>query len=266
MRASGYAARRASNAGMATTKSPMPFARSTTMLRTSSTRGPTGPSAPRLRAAGSAMTSGGSASSLVDWVMGALTVGLLRCRGRRGHTSRQSTIRSLWTGHGASISCPPMLVALWSNRGGLVHGVCGRRQGVSVFVAAAAFALAACSGGSAGPGSATSSSSTTATVPGPSTSLTPEQQAAEEAKQALLSYHEVVDSVYQAGGQDPQMRLAAVATGNQLDFLMQDARRLRQNHWRQVGSSSITNIQVKSVQQSETPQVKLSFCLDARKT
>src|SRR3954452_18915741 len=223
MRASGYAARRASNAGMATTKSPMPFARSTTMLRTSSTRGPTGPSAPRLRAAGSAMTSGGSASSLVDWVMGALTVGLLRCRGRRGHTSRQSTIRSLWTGHGASISCPPMLVALWSNRGGLVHGVCGRRQGVSVFVAAAAFALAACSGGSAAPGSATSSSSTTATVPGPSTSLTAEQQAAEEAKRAYATYRQTVDRVFQRGGTNARADLSDVATGKQLDALTREA-------------------------------------------
>jgi hypothetical protein len=159
-----------------------------------------------------------------------------------------------------------MLVALWSNRGGLVHGVCGRRQGVSVFVAAAAFALAACSGGSAAPGSATTSSSTTATVPGPSTSLTAEQQAAEEAKAALLSYEQTVDSINQAGGQDPNKRLAKVALGKQLAFLMRDAQRLRDNRWRQVGSTEVKNLEVRSVRLSDTSRAVLNLCLDASKT
>jgi hypothetical protein len=146
-----------------------------------------------------------------------------------------------------------------------VHGVPRRRLLVSaVVVATTALALPACSGGSAEPPPTTSS--TTATVPGPSASLTPEQQAAEEAKAALLSYHEAVDSVYQAGGQDPDKRLAEVAVGKQLDFLTQDAARLRKNHWRQVGSTLVKNLGVESVQLSATSQVVLNLCLDASKT
>jgi hypothetical protein len=146
-----------------------------------------------------------------------------------------------------------------------VHGVKGRRRAASAVCVATALALAACTGGSSSQ-APTTSSPTTATVPGPSATLTPEQQAVEEARAALASYQRTVNSVYQAGGQDPKMRLSKVAQGEQLAFLVQDAARLRQNGWRQVGSTSAKNIRIESVRLTGKPQILLSFCLDASRT
>jgi hypothetical protein len=146
-----------------------------------------------------------------------------------------------------------------------VQRVRRRRRRVAGIVVAAALALAACTGGDSGQ-TPTTSSPTTATVPVPSTSLTPEQQAAEDAKHALLFYEQTVDSINQAGGQDPKMRLPKIATGKQLTYLMKDAARLRQNGWRQIGSTSVKNIRVGSVELSGTPRITLSFCLDASNT
>src|SRR4051794_15417993 len=103
---------------MATTKSPMPFARSTTMLRTSSTSGPTGPSAPTCRAAGSAMTSGGNASWMIGWLVGALTSGLL-CWSRSSVLTLpfRARFEACGFGRGAGITSLSMLGALWSDRG-----------------------------------------------------------------------------------------------------------------------------------------------------
>jgi hypothetical protein len=150
-----------------------------------------------------------------------------------------------------------------------VHGVQGRRRRVAAMAGATALALAACTGGSSAQ-MPTTSSPTTATIgppsPSPSASLTPEQQAGEDAKAALLTYERTVDSVNQAGGHDPQMRLAEVAVGDQLRFLMQDAAQLRENGWRQVGSTAIKSATVGSVRLPGTPQVVLNICLDASNT
>jgi hypothetical protein len=149
-----------------------------------------------------------------------------------------------------------------------VHGVYGRRQGASVVVAVAAFALAACSGGSAAPGSATSSSSTTATVPGPSTSLTAEQQAAEEAKQAYATYRQTVDRVFQRGGTNARGDLSKVATGAQLTYLLDQAAAFEKNRWRAVGSPTIRSMHVDETPANNiaTSKVVLRVCDDATTT
>jgi hypothetical protein len=102
--------------------------------------------------------------------------------------------------------------------------------------------------------------------PSPSPSLTAEQRATEEAKAALLTYERTVDSVNQAGGNDPKMRLAKVAVGEQLSFLMQDAAQLRRHGWHQVGSTAVKSVAVSSVRLPGTPQVILNICLDASNT
>jgi len=111
----------------------------------------------------------------------------------------------------------------------------GRRWSVTVAVAVAgAMSLAGCSGGgSPTPGTRSSSTTATVTVPStssPSPSLTLEQQAAEEAKAAYADYQRIVDAVNQRGGGNARRDLSVVALGAQLEFLVQDANRLAQNH------------------------------------
>jgi hypothetical protein len=140
---------------------------------------------------------------------------------------------------------------------------------VGIVAVVASFCLAACSDGSS-PTSSTSSSTTTATVTGPSPSaspspsLTPEQQAAGEAKRALATYQRTLDLIYQRGGSDADGELRAVAMNGQLEFLIKDTRRAQSNHWRQVGGSKLRNVSVRDVALSSdrSGQVFLDACLD----
>jgi len=129
--------------------------------------------------------------------------------------------------------------------------------------------VAGCSGDSS-PAPSTSSSSTTATITAPtpsaspSPSLTPEQQAAEEAKSAFIVYQRTIDEVNQRGGTKARQDLSTVAMNGQLEFLVDDANRLQANHWHQVGSSKIKRVSVQGVSltKGKLPQVSLKACLD----
>ncbi len=99
------------------------------------------------------------------------------------------------------------------------------------------------------------------------TSASAEDAAVSEAKSALLQYERTVDAVFQAGGNDPEMRLTDVATGSQLRTLRDNASELKKNRWRQIGSTKVKQLRVISTALSASPpKVKLRFCLDASET
>ncbi len=139
---------------------------------------------------------------------------------------------------------------------------------VPALVLAAALSMVACT--STGPPTVQPTPTTpsrTATVPTAPNSASAEDAAIAEAKAALLQYERTVDAVFQAGGDDPEMRLADVATGEQLRTLRDNAAELKKNRWRQVGSTKVKRLRVTSAQISGSqPQVKLRFCLDASET
>jgi hypothetical protein len=138
---------------------------------------------------------------------------------------------------------------------------------VSAVVVGAGLALAACSdGNSATP--PTTSSPTTATVPGPSASLTPEQQAAEEAKRAYTVYRQTLDRVFQRGGTNARGDLSQVATGDQLTYLLGQAAVFSKNKWRAVGSPTVRSLSIQNVSLNEDtrPSVVLRVCDDATTT
>jgi hypothetical protein len=165
-----------------------------------------------------------------------------------------------------------MLGAHWSGPGEAgVHGDhvrrCGRRRPLAAVVVAT-IGVAGCSGGSS-PTPSTSSSSTTATVsaptPSPSPSLTPEQQAANEAKAAYANYRKMLDAVFQRGGTNARRDLAKVATNGQLTFLLDEAAEFQREHIHAIGSPTLRNLAVQKVlfDRNKAPQVVLRVCDDA---
>jgi hypothetical protein len=143
-----------------------------------------------------------------------------------------------------------------------VRGVRRCRRGVSVVVVVTAFALAACTDASSST-PPPKSSPTTATIPGPSTSLTPEQQAAEEAKQAYIKYQHAIDRVYQKGGTNAEVEFPKVASDGELKHLKEQAIKIKDAGWRQMGGVSILSIRADTVSLSAKPaQVSLSVCVD----
>jgi hypothetical protein len=158
-----------------------------------------------------------------------------------------------------------MLGALWSEGGGLVRGVPRRRLLVTTVVVASAFALGACDGGGSAAPPTTTSSTTTATVPGPGASLTPEQQAGEEAKRAYVTYRQTLDRVFQRGGTNAQDEFSRVATGSQLRFILKQAQDLQVNQWRQVGTPTVRSLGLDkvSLEDDQTAVAMVRVCLDA---
>lgn len=115
------------------------------------------------------------------------------------------------------------------------------RRGVGRLAPAAIalVAVAGCSGGSSS--SSSTSSSTTATIgasssasPHPTASVNPKVKAKEEATAALSRYGQVVDRVFQSGGQLKD-ELSTVAVAHQLTFLRQQADFLVERKQKQVG-------------------------------
>lgn len=149
-------------------------------------------------------------------------------------------------------------------------GVVGRRQVVAAVGVAATLSVAGCSdsGGSTTPTPSTSASSTsprTATITGPP-SPTVSTSAAEAVRAALLAYQRTVDSIYRAGGQDPNNQLETVATGEQLAFLLRDLSRLKKNNWHLVGSTQIQKFNLVGISSGRQPRAIVDFCLNASKT
>ena len=142
-----------------------------------------------------------------------------------------------------------------------MHGVNGRRLRVPAAVVATAFALAGCTDG--GSGTPSTTSPTTATVPAPSTSLTPEQQAANEAKRAYTRYQRAIDEVYQNGGTNAKAVFSEVATNGELEHLEEQAAMIQKAGWRQVGGVTVRSIQTDNVTLTDPgARVDLSVCID----
>jgi hypothetical protein len=152
-----------------------------------------------------------------------------------------------------------------------VHGVPRRRRLVSAVGVVAALALAACSdASSATPPTATPTSRTTATIgpasPSPSSkpSLSPKQQAAEEARAAYANYQSTIDRVYQAGGDGAKTEFPKIAAAAVLKNLLSEAEEIQKLGWRQIGGIITKAVKVDSIitRRGRLPQAKLTACID----
>ena len=147
-----------------------------------------------------------------------------------------------------------------------------RRLGVGVAVAVLGWGVTGCAGGTSTV-APPKSSATTATISGPSTSrsaspsLTVEQQAAEDAKNAYAAYRQTLDAVFQRGGRNARPDLSKVAIGEQLTYLVSEAGNSHRNTCAPSGQQDCERLGVRDVSliQGKAPLVVLEACTDASK-